>query len=129
MRGFSLLFSVLFAFPAYADDLGSKFRQEVLAAVDMICADTWCEGDYNFKFTGLECSFERSLCVLSYDAGAWPSEGQRIQWSRHESCRLKGVRSRADLLVPMGSARRLADSPYEQITRCIDEQFLPDPHP
>ncbi|NDG83988.1 MAG: hypothetical protein EBX52_02995 [Proteobacteria bacterium] len=115
--------------PARADDLDSKVRQEVLSAVDMICADTWCEGDYNFKFKGLKCTFSNATCVLTYDAGAWPAEGRRIRWNRHGMCRVRGVRSRTDLLVEMGPYRRLADAPYEQITRCIDEQFSPDSAP
>jgi hypothetical protein len=108
-----------------ANDLDRTEIKAFLFAVDQICADTWCEGDYNFRFTGVDCDFSEGRCQLSYDAGIWPNLGQRWVWSRHESCRISGVRSLSDLLTEQGNSQILSVQPYEQITQCIADQFLP----
>ena len=39
----------------------------VLAELNELCIDLWCEGDYDFTFRKLECSSE-TACTLSFEA-------------------------------------------------------------
>ena len=41
--------------------------QSVLAELNELCADTWCEGGYDFTFQKLECS-SAVACTLSFQA-------------------------------------------------------------
>lgn len=39
----------------------------VLIELNELCADTWCEGGYEFSFKKLECA-SAAACTLSFDA-------------------------------------------------------------
>lgn len=41
-------------------------RSEVIRSIDDICGDTWCEGDYNFKFSHFSCDKTVKTCDLGF---------------------------------------------------------------
>ena len=97
---------------------GADWNQKALGAIDSICADTWCSGDFNYRFDSLKCDFERATCVLRYRSGEWPAEGAVMRFSRSGRCQLKGIRSPSDLIEDAVWVR-LKDAPYEKITNCL----------
>ena len=38
----------------------------VLDAIDSICGDTWCEGDYNFRFESISCDDGAKTCKVGF---------------------------------------------------------------
>ena len=114
-----ILFSILgsmYSHSVFARD--PDWNRQALEAIDSICADTWCSGDYNFRFDSLRCDFKREVCVLRYRLGEWPAEGEVMRFTRTGRCQLTGIRSPGDLIVS-DPWNRLKDGPYEQITTCL----------
>jgi hypothetical protein len=53
--------------PTYSAELFSKNqRQLILETIDNTCADSWCEGDYNFEFVDFSCSRTNNICDLNF---------------------------------------------------------------
>jgi hypothetical protein len=94
------------------------WNKSALQAIDSICADTWCSGDYNYRFDSLKCDFSQAVCVLRYRSAEWPSEGMPMRFTRSGRCRMTGIRSPSDLIETTGGVR-LKDTAYEQITSCL----------
>jgi hypothetical protein len=46
--------------------LSREQERVALKAIDDICADTWCAGDYNFHFERLTCALRAGACTLSF---------------------------------------------------------------
>ena len=81
--------------------------QELLADIDMLCGDTWCTGDYDFRFKALDC--DSGSCSL--DVGFWPRNDRMpenfVRDERNYLCRLEGlnaetVRGDQDLFDAVG---------------------------
>jgi len=104
-----------------ADDLSRREEKRALFAIDQICADTWCEGDYNFRFRDLICNFTLGSCVLKYQTSPWPSrEGQKVSWSNPFTCVIRNISNFDQLITVRGRQDDLNSDPYEQITECIN---------
>jgi hypothetical protein len=111
-----LVWSSLHSHSALAQN--PDWNRVALESIDSICADTWCAGDYNFRFDSLRCDFKRETCILRYRLGEWPAEGEPMRFSRTGRCQLTGIRSPDDL-IDWSSWNRLKDGPYDQITACL----------
>jgi hypothetical protein len=46
--------------------LGPMQSKTVLKLVDDICGDTWCSGDYDFRFRRIACSNVAKTCTLLF---------------------------------------------------------------
>lgn len=95
-----------------------EMNRLTLQAIDSICGDTWCEGDYQYRFDSLRCRFQDGICVLNVRYGEWPAEGQSVRYTHKIRCTLTRVNSYADL-IEISPLLRLKDDPYEQITACL----------
>ena len=118
-----LFFSVLFSFSSFAlaSDQVQNRNQKALSAIDSVCVDTWCEGDYNYRFPRLKCNFRKQTCTLFYSAGLHPDEGQEQKWTRSGTCKISAVRSYDDIL-DSNTGNDLTASSYDQITECLNGQ-------
>jgi hypothetical protein len=105
---------------AQADGLTRVEQSRVLRAIDNDCADTWCEGDYDYRFDSIRCQFERRVCRLGFRAGLRSASAGSFRWSIRTHCMLSGIASMGDLLQQMGQYESLKESAYEQINQCID---------
>lgn len=101
------------AHAATAEFLSAKQKKAVLRAVDNICGDTWCEGDYNFRFNKLFCSSVSKSCrvVFQYFPHGEPEKAVG------KACDIKRVAHYVHLVDPR--TRSLKDGPYGQLTTCI----------
>ena len=115
MFGLSVVLMSHFSMAFSGDD---GWNRKALEAIDSICADTWCSGDYNYRFDSLKCDFGRETCVLRYRSAEWPAEGETMSFTRSGRCKLTGIRSPSDL-IEAGPGVRLKDAPYDQITTCL----------
>lgn len=61
-----ILFSLIH-FSANANDLTSHQESDVLTAIDNICGDTWCEGDFDYSFNAISCDFKTATCKFEFD--------------------------------------------------------------
>lgn len=105
---------------ARADGLTRSEQTRILRAIDSECADTWCEGDYDFRFDSIRCEFDRRVCKLVFRAGLRPMEGGRFRFTIKTHCVLNGISSASDILKTVGCYESLKESAYDQINECID---------
>jgi hypothetical protein len=114
---------------AQANDLSRHERRVALSAIDGICGDTWCEGDFDYRFNRMKCNFTIGVCRLDFDAGPRPPENQKMKWTRSEKCFLVGIHAFSDLIDSWGNSGSLNQAAYEQITKCIEEKIERIPNP
>jgi hypothetical protein len=89
-------------------------KKSVLSAIDLICADTWCCGDYNYKFYQIYCSSRSQACRLVYGIFPWDNPRAITNFSC-DVHRLKGV---GDLLK---NGRDLQERFYNALTSCFSK--------
>ncbi|MBU6153594.1 MAG: hypothetical protein KGP28_04765 [Bdellovibrionales bacterium] len=119
--GWVLILGVSMQLPVLADDLCRRDEKRVLFAIDQICGDTWCEGDYNFQFRRIRCNYTLGTCVLEYRTAPWKSAGDEdYDWGKNRICVIRNVNSLDQLIRADQVAASLREGPYEQITTCID---------
>jgi hypothetical protein len=106
---------------ASADDLCRREEKKILFAIDQICGDTWCEGDYNFQFRKIRCNFTMGTCALEFRTAPWKSgNDEEYDWSKSKVCVIRNVNSMDQLISTDRPTAELRNDPYEQITACID---------
>jgi hypothetical protein len=93
--------------------------QTVLKLIDDICGDTWCEGDYNFRFHRIFCSHSKGTCRLTFQMVAHQG-GPPVSSARWASCATDGF-SGFDSLVETsaGGYQSLQSAYYEALSACI----------
>lgn len=64
---------------------GTKFSgnlPKVLAKIDAVCGDTWCEGDFGFEFMAAERAMDNVSTVVVFNMSLPDSPGRELQ-ARH----------------------------------------------
>lgn len=126
---FSLSYS-LFA----GDFLTIKQKQDVLRRIDMTCADTWCEGDFNFKFKSLSCDDVNRNCVLNMTLFERNANNKKLITVKNThdfvakisnaydgSCTIKNMTQLTDLMTFIRSDySELNDKLYLPLSDCIE---------
>lgn len=104
-------------------------EQEILSVIDDTCGDTWCEGDYNYRFTHF--NLENGSATLeffffsNYDKPK-PVAGKgfaaNVLSAKKAVCRVP-AKSLADVYT-RGKLSLLTDSFYNNINDCINKLTL-----
>ncbi len=92
-------------------------KNEVLKIIDHDCADSWCSGDYNYKFLTFNCNDITETCTLSFtiiDRDVKPGEVN----SRNRRCIFKGITSKEKIFT----GATLNEEFYDQLTYCISSR-------
>lgn len=94
-------------------------EKTALKLVDDICGDTWCSGDYDFRFDGLRCCAASASCTLSLEL--LPRDGVSSPRSEyHRSCRTRGFTGFASLVdTATNGYQSLEQDYYSALTDCI----------
>lgn len=97
MKYFLLL--TLTAFIASANDGANNHlteweKQNLLTSIDNICADTWCEGDYDWGFEELRCDFENAECFIDLTLKDVTYIGSQKEHDQYFSKKNKSIRRR-----------------------------------
>jgi len=85
--------------------------REVLTALDNICGDTWCEGDFSWHFKRMTCNFGLKRCTVTMFIEDGYGEGKT--WWR--SARISRVSSYRSLM----SGGELTDSFYDKVNVAV----------
>jgi hypothetical protein len=110
---------------AFADNKPTAFlplltqddQKEILSIIDHDCADSWCSGDYEYKFSTFSCNENSSVCTLTFkiiDREGKPGESK----PRNRRCIFKGIVSRAMLF----HESKLNEEFYDQLNYCISNR-------
>lgn len=104
---------------------GSPFKQilnendkaEVIKLIDHICADSWCAGDYDYKFTKFSCNDTTLVCTLSFkiiDRDSKPGESSES----NRRCIFKGISSIDDII----HESTLTQEFYDKLNFCVSNR-------
>jgi len=104
-----ILLSILFSNLSFAKEDTIK-EAIALKAIDDMCGDSWCEGDYNFEFNSLKCFENKNICVLNFKMIL-----DEVVFT--QSCILKNKKSHNDIL----SVNGVKDNIYNELTECIEK--------
>ncbi len=110
MRHLLILAIVTMSMNVKAAKITNNDLDKVLTTIDNLCADTWCEGDYNYSFSKLECS-NNNTCKLSFRI----IDGDKEKMSNIKTCKLTGIKSTKDMMAK----GYLTESFNEQVDQCL----------
>ena len=108
-------------------------KKTILSEVDSVCGDTWCEGDYNYRFNLIACDSAAKACILKFDmiedgesdlsfkpvsqTGKFIS---KISNTHSVSCTVNGLSKVDDLLETIRpDYHELKDGFYSPLNDCI----------
>ena len=117
---FLFLLLVLFSTPVVFARGGGEFlspreKSEVIRSIDNVCGDTWCEGDYNFKFNNFSCNFQKKSCELTFNF--IKSDDQDVEtYSTLQTCHFDNITSIKHI---RNNRFSLNENFYDKITECI----------
>lgn len=116
-----LLLSALFLSTAvYSAELFSTAQnKEVVKTIDSICGDTWCEGDYNFRFNKFSCDKESFTCELNFQFIKSDDNGEKETFSAEQVCNFSKIK---EFNQVMDSKYSLNEGFYESLSDCIWER-------
>lgn len=115
---FIMLTALIFtSFSAYsASPFTSSQEKTVLKAIDDVCGDTWCEGDYGFRFNSFTCDKTTSTCELNFQFIKREENDEREVLSAEQVCRFKNIKTFSQL---MENKWGLSDKFYDSVSDCI----------
>ena len=90
-------------------------KKSVLRSIDNVCADTWCSGDFNFRFNQIFCSTRTKSCrvVFQYFPHGEPAK------TKNAACDIKGVNHYIHLIDTKTRGRELIQRVYDQLNVCV----------
>lgn len=112
-----------------ADDnrvLTDKERQAALQGLDDICADLWCEGEFDFSFNAIKCDKSTGKCSVELEFVDFQyDETGEIQINARvpHKCEITGFFTKDDLLYKTrNGALDVTVEFFVAVGICIDEQ-------
>lgn len=93
----------------------AKERKNILKVIDSICADSWCEGDYDFKFLDLSCLKKTRRCDLTFQFMKFEDENHQVK-SPVQTCTISNIKGIESVL---SSEDMLNDDFYDELSECI----------
>jgi len=118
----TLLLSSLSISNAMASDFTELFTPEqnkiILRSIDDVCADSWCEGNYNLKFINFTCDKSNSACALNF-IFIETIERDEERYSPIQVCHFKNIRSYDQI---MNGNHSLNGDFYDRVSDCISNK-------
>lgn len=128
MKNLLLTLVTMIALPAFAGAKAPQVSPEetIRKAIDNICGDTWCEGDYRYSFASVTLDAKANQFTVDFtmtpylddetvlddeDVSAIVKPGASVQ------CIVKGY---SDASVIVGSFGQLNDKVYDALSKCVN---------
>jgi hypothetical protein len=102
------------------DFLTSAEQRSLLEAIDRICGDTWCEGDFNFAFHAFSCRKSLARCELKVEY-IWSEESDEREIRYPHTCEFDDVTRKDQIVTETNGRLGYTDGLYEQITECLSD--------
>lgn len=97
------------------DFLSHDQKEDILSSIDSVCGDTWCEGDFDFRFTEFSCNQLTSVCILNFHFIKNEEDAEDV-FSPLQTCEFKNISNFKQIKA---SAFTLDDSFFSELTECI----------
>lgn len=110
MKFLFIIILLVSSFNSFAKEfLTNEQKRIVLAEIDNVCGDTWCEGDFNYEFTFLKCDDIKKSCTLEFSS-YYHSDLESVEFN---SCNVQTFTQFSDLITNTGE---LTQRFYETLT-------------
>lgn len=120
MKSFLITILILSSQVSLARDFLKNPQKEIaLKEIDTICADTWCSGDYNFKFLSIKCDDTKATCQINYEMFVWEQEDAKLSLN----CQIKPLKKFSDLVKKTGNDQSLTENFYQKLTECLEKNI------
>lgn len=104
--------------PSYSNELFSKeLRQLVIESIDNACADSWCEGDYNYEFKSFNCVKSSQVCILKFYF--INTENDLEKKSKLQFCHFSNITQFEQII---DKSQELNNHFYDLLDTCISER-------
>ena len=90
-------------------------REDIIRSIDSICGDSWCEGEYNFKFIDFSCDKSTATCALSFHFIKSDKETEEIL-SPLQVCHFQNI---MDINQIKENRFSLNSNFYDELSQCI----------
>ncbi len=124
MKHIITIIALLSSLAVFGQDISRQLEDDALQALDNICGDTWCEGDFDFSFQSLECDLSKQTCELSFSYIEW-GETSGDEWEIVKEipakCTLEGITSAS--MLESRNYGMPQDDLYWKVGDCIDENY------
>lgn len=104
---------------AFAPILTQEDQVEVLKIIDHDCADTWCAGDYEYKFSTFTCNETKSTCTLSFKIIDRDDSAGTTNY-KNKRCIFKGITGKDKIIFE----NSLTEEFYEELNNCISSRSI-----
>jgi len=103
------------------NDLTAKQAKLVVDALNDVCGDTWCEGDYSWDFSKIVCDFTKKTCTFTVkitDPGTDDSaKDDKVYW---RSCKVSKVGAFTSMIdTAQNGYQSLNETFYDKINACV----------
>lgn len=111
-----LILAVLFfTYSSLPTEIFTKEERDlILNAIDNTCADSWCEGEYEYEFIKIACNKLNHSCLLQYYLAS--DESTRLLNYEKKFCRIYDINNIGQVI---DKDKRLTRIFYEQLDECI----------
>lgn len=122
------------ALKADAAGLTTTQSRNVLKAIDDICGDTWCEGDFNYAFKRITCTFSKKTCTLSVDVIDYSADAAACARNRGRyvtgdsegcyyprSCKMTSISAYTSMVSGTAPNLSLKQGFFDKVSTCIDK--------
>jgi len=92
-------------------------EKTVLQEIDNLCGDSWCEGQYDYKFDSFKC-FKDSKCILNFKMLEITDAYGMIEI--YQNCFIKSK----DVTSSLDKDNALKTDVYDQINTCISKKEM-----
>jgi len=104
-------------------------QKTVLTAINNICGDTWCEGDYNFDFQSFACfanadgtNCELNFVIIDTEYVKMPKNSRseaRVKRMFPVSCEVGPFTKKSDFFTQRGQYTDVAQPLLDTLNECI----------
>ena len=115
----SLIFSLNslgeYSHSSIAQILNQSDKTEILSLIDRVCADSWCAGDFDYKFSTFSCNEQTLVCTLGFKIIDRENHNNK---PRNKRCLFKGISTKEMILT----GHNLNDEFYDHLNICITDR-------
>lgn len=112
-----ILFFVLILSANAAEFLTASQKAHTLTAIDNICGDTWCEGEFDFSFDKINCDDQSKTCTVWMRLYDGYEEREAGEATFSGSCTIDKLSKKEDIY----KGEHLVIRFYEDLTDCITD--------
>jgi hypothetical protein len=99
--------------------LSARTRSAALRYLDELCADTWCEGDYSYRFTNVACNEQSASCTMTMKRTPYKDKKKLVELQCTVFAEAPASESRAPQRKDLMDEGRASAQLVDRLSQCI----------